>query len=79
MAEGTAARCLRTVYLGPGLAAVYAFGADVLENWKRFDPDIRLNEWLGHARILGALLSNHLPNYRNLMSSYFALQAAKKS
>ena len=41
VAEGTAARCLRTVYLGPGLAAVYAFGADVLENWKRFDPEIR--------------------------------------
>ena len=41
VAEGTAARCLRTVYLGPGLAAVYAFSADVLENWKRFDPEIR--------------------------------------
>jgi hypothetical protein len=27
---------------------------------------------------LGNLLSNHLPNYRNLMSSYHALQAAKK-
>jgi hypothetical protein len=23
---------------------------------------------------LGALLSNHIPNYRNLMSSYAALQ-----
>lgn len=41
VAEGTEARCLRAVYLGPGLAAVYAFGADVLENWKRFDPEIR--------------------------------------
>jgi hypothetical protein len=41
VAEGTTARCLRAVYLGPGLAAVYAFGADVLENWKRFDPEIR--------------------------------------
>ena len=41
VAEGTAARCLRTVYLGPGLAAVYAFSADVLQNWKRFDPEIR--------------------------------------
>ena len=39
--EGTKARCLRAVYLGPGLAAVYAFGADVLENWRRFDPEIR--------------------------------------
>lgn len=42
VAEGVAARCLRTVYLGPGLAAVYAFGADVLENWKRFDPEVRV-------------------------------------
>ncbi len=41
VAEGTTARCLRAVYLGPGLAAVYAFSADVLENWKRFDPEIR--------------------------------------
>lgn len=41
VAEGTQARCLRTVYLGPGLAAVYAFGADVLGNWKRFDPEVR--------------------------------------
>ena len=40
VAEGTQARCLRSVYLGPGLAAVYAFGADVLENWKRFDPEL---------------------------------------
>lgn len=31
------------------------------------------------ANLLSALLSNHLPNYRNLMSIYFALQAAKKS
>jgi len=30
-------RCLRTVHLGPGLAAVYSFGADVLAEWRRFD------------------------------------------
>ena len=41
VATGTTARCLRAVYLGPGLAAVYAFSGDVLENWKRFDPEIR--------------------------------------
>jgi hypothetical protein len=41
VAEGTQPRCLRSVHLGPGLAAVYAFGADVLENWKRFDPEMR--------------------------------------
>jgi hypothetical protein len=32
------ARCLRSVYLGPGLAATYAFDQDVLENWRQFDP-----------------------------------------
>lgn len=41
VAQGTQARCLRSVYFGPGLAAVYAFGADVLENWRRFDPEMR--------------------------------------
>jgi hypothetical protein len=41
VAEGTEARCLRSVHLGPGLAAVYAFGADVLENWRQFDPEMR--------------------------------------
>ena len=41
VADGAESRCLRTVYLGPGLAAVYAFGADVLGNWKLFDPQMR--------------------------------------
>lgn len=44
------ARCLRTVYLGPGIAAVYAFGADVLANWRSFDA--RMEPWL---RSIGAL------------------------
>lgn len=30
-------QCLRTVYLGPGIAAVYAFPEAVLANWRRFD------------------------------------------
>jgi hypothetical protein len=30
-------QCLRTVYLGPGIAAVYTFGSDVLANWRQFD------------------------------------------
>lgn len=34
------ARCLRTVYLGPGLAAVYSFDADVLGSWKAFDAEM---------------------------------------
>ena len=41
VAAGLSPRCLRTVYLGPGLAAVYAFSAEALENWKSFDPQMR--------------------------------------
>ncbi|HEY9010529.1 MAG TPA: hypothetical protein VIN06_05890 [Devosia sp.] len=41
VADGTSARCLRAVHLGPGLAAIYAFSEDVLENWKRFDAEMR--------------------------------------
>lgn len=37
IAEGTAGQCLRTIYLGPGIAAVYGFDEDVLVNWKKFD------------------------------------------
>lgn len=33
-------QCLRTVYVGPGVAAVYSFDADVLENWKKFDAEL---------------------------------------
>jgi hypothetical protein len=36
----SASRCLRTIYLGPGIAAVYAFDADVLGNWKKFDAEM---------------------------------------
>jgi hypothetical protein len=35
------AQCLRTVYLGPGIAAVYTFGDDVLANWRQFDSVIQ--------------------------------------
>lgn len=34
-------RCIRSVYLGPGIAAVYGFGIDVLGNWKQFDELVR--------------------------------------
>lgn len=30
-------QCLRTVYLGPGIAAVYAFPEAVLQHWRDFD------------------------------------------
>ena len=38
---GTAGRCLRTVLLAPGIAAVYAFDDDVLVNWREFDARIQ--------------------------------------
>lgn len=41
VAAGVPSRCLRSVRLAPGLAAIYAFDAEVLENWRRFDPEMR--------------------------------------
>lgn len=38
--ESAAGRCLRTVYLGPGIAAVYSFDDDVLPNWRKFDAEL---------------------------------------
>ncbi|MEO8759100.1 MAG: hypothetical protein ABI398_15270 [Devosia sp.] len=35
--EGRPGKCLRTVYLGSGIAAVYGFDDDILVNWKKFD------------------------------------------
>jgi hypothetical protein len=40
VAEGEPGRCIRTVYLGPGVAAIYSFDEDVLANWKRFDAEL---------------------------------------
>lgn len=37
VAEGQPGRCIRTVYLGQGIAAIYSFDEDVLANWRRFD------------------------------------------
>ena len=34
-------QCLRTVYLAPGIAAIYAFPDKVLPNWRSFDPLLR--------------------------------------
>ena len=39
-----------TVALGNGIAAVYSFPSDVLDDWKEFDPQMRI--WLGQ---IGAL------------------------
>lgn len=48
-----------------------------LVNWFAVACELH-RDWRNDMEGLGSLLSNHLPNYRNLMSSYFALQAAKK-
>lgn len=37
VAEGQPGRCIRTVYLGPGIAAIYSFDEDVLGSWRQFD------------------------------------------
>lgn len=38
---GAEGRCLRTVHLGPGIAAIYAFGADLLPSWRGFDAKVQ--------------------------------------
>ncbi|HWA20716.1 MAG TPA: hypothetical protein VG757_17145 [Devosia sp.] len=35
-----ASRCLRSVYLGTGIAAVYDFDAEILANWRQFDAEL---------------------------------------
>lgn len=39
--DGQPGRCIRTVYLGPGIAAVYSFDEDVLDNWRAFDAAVQ--------------------------------------
>lgn len=39
------ARCLRTVFLPSGIAAVYAFDLSALQAWRQFDGDMQ--QWLG--------------------------------
>jgi len=39
-----AQQCLRTVALQGGIGAVYSFSADVLDNWRAFDPQMK--SWL---------------------------------
>ncbi|RUT33052.1 hypothetical protein EMQ25_07975 [Arsenicitalea aurantiaca] len=42
--DGAPSRCLRTVVLSPGIAALYSFDASVLPAWRRFDAEI--TPWL---------------------------------
>ena len=39
--EGASGRCLRSVYLGPGIAATYSFDDPLLAHWRDFDAAIR--------------------------------------
>ncbi len=41
VAEGEPGRCIRTVYLGPGIAAIYSFDEDVLGKWRQFDAVVQ--------------------------------------
>ena len=41
LVEGGPGRCLRAVYLAPGIAAVYEFDDELLMEWKRFDAELR--------------------------------------
>jgi hypothetical protein len=40
IASAAAGQCLRTVYLGPGVAAVYAFPEPALQHWRDFDAEL---------------------------------------
>ena len=43
--EGEPTRCLRTVFLPSGIAAVYAFDVSALQSWRQFDAEMK--KWLG--------------------------------
>ena len=40
IAAETEAQCVRTVFLAPGLAAIYAFPESMLANWRLLDPQL---------------------------------------
>lgn len=48
-----------------------------LMNWFAVACELH-RDWRNDMEGLGSLLSNHLPNYRNLMTSYMTLKAAQK-
>lgn len=47
-----------------------------LMNWFAMAGELH-RDWRNDIEGLGALFSNHIPNYRNLMTSYFTLAAKK--
>ena len=58
------------------LARVAAAGAQLM-NWFSVACELH-RDWRNDIEGLGALLSNHLPSYRNLMTSYNALTKLEK-
>jgi len=56
-------------------ARMNAAGAQMM-NWFSVACELH-RDWRNDIEGLGNLLSNHIPNYRNLMTSYFTLTAAK--
>ena len=58
------------------LAAMSAAGAQLM-NWFSVACELH-RDWRNDIEGLGNLLSNHIPNYRNLISSYMAKSAARK-
>ena len=54
-----------------------AAGAQLM-NWFSVACELH-RDWRNDMEGLGNLLSEHIPNYRNLMTSYFTLQDAKKA
>ena len=50
IASAATGQCLRTVYLGPGIAAVYAFPEAALQHWREFDAELT-----ARLRQIGAL------------------------
>lgn len=53
-----------------------AAGAQLI-NWFGMACELH-RDWRNDVEGLGTLFSNHIPNYRNLMTSYFTLMAAGK-
>ena len=47
ISDTTAGRCVRTVQLPSGLAAIYTFDATALPYWRQFDS--AMADWLEHA------------------------------
>ena len=65
-ASGTFDQSVRTA----ALMRMQSAGAELV-NWFAVACELH-RDWRNDIEGLGALLSNHIPNYRNLMTSYFA-------